>query len=66
MREEIYRNFRFTPSVTRKVLMWAVAVPVITYYIADSQDYKWDWAGKLKTDSLYRKPPVTASKENPL
>jgi len=57
MRENVYVHFKFTPSVTRKVLFWAAVVPVTAFYISANQDYKWDWAGKTKEESLYRKPP---------
>jgi len=59
MREDVFRHFRFTPSVTRNVLFWAGVVPVATWYLASNQDYKWDWAGKGKTDSLYKTAPPT-------
>jgi len=57
MREDVYKHFRFTPSVTRKVVLWAAIVPVTAWYIASQQDYKWDLAGKGKKESLLKHPP---------
>ncbi|KAG9013020.1 hypothetical protein FRB94_004413 [Tulasnella sp. JGI-2019a] len=66
MREDVYKHFKFTPSVTRKVILWAAIVPVTAWAIASQQDYKWDWAGKGKTESLYRTPrtPAPAGEES--
>ncbi|CAG8716750.1 13304_t:CDS:2, partial [Acaulospora colombiana] len=33
MREDIYKNFRFTPYAARRVLLWGVAVPAVTVYV---------------------------------
>ncbi|KAG8941774.1 hypothetical protein FRC04_004091 [Tulasnella sp. 424] len=61
MRENVYMHFKFTPSVTRKVLFWAGVVPVAAFYMAANQDYKWDWAGKTKNESLYRVPSPSST-----
>ncbi|KAG8988570.1 hypothetical protein FRB90_002681 [Tulasnella sp. 427] len=60
-RENVYMHFKFTPAVTRKILFWAGVVPLATYYMASNQDYKWDWAGKTKTESTYRVAPASST-----
>jgi len=61
MRENVYMHFRWTPSVARKVFFWAAVVPIGAYYFSANQDYKWDWAGKTKTESILRVAPATIS-----
>lgn len=36
-REDIYKGFRFTPYATRRVLVWGLAVPVLTLYLLNDQ-----------------------------
>ncbi|PVG02695.1 hypothetical protein CPB86DRAFT_772475 [Serendipita vermifera] len=56
MREDIYKNFRFTPYAARRVLLWGVAVPAVTVYVLYDHMFKWDFRGKKHGESLERKP----------
>ncbi|CCA71089.1 hypothetical protein PIIN_05024 [Serendipita indica DSM 11827] len=54
MREDIYKGFRFTPYATRRVLLWGVAVPALTFYIVYDNANKWSFKGKTHGESLRR------------
>ncbi|KIM21756.1 hypothetical protein M408DRAFT_332012 [Serendipita vermifera MAFF 305830] len=54
MREDIYKNFRFTPYATRRVLIWGLAVPALTLYLLHDQAFKWDLRGKKHGETLKR------------
>lgn len=64
----MYQHFKFTRTATRYVLTWGVAVPAVIAFCAwkfdvsgrlpsntDTQN-KFDWAGKLRGESLLRVP----------
>ena len=34
----MYQRFRLTPSKTRAVVLWGIAIPVLTYYAAQYTD----------------------------
>jgi len=64
MRENAYKHFRFTPRTTIQSLCGLVVVPGVVLYIASQTNLKWEWRGKLKTESLSRNPPAPAEEES--
>ncbi|KAH7103777.1 hypothetical protein BKA62DRAFT_694636 [Auriculariales sp. MPI-PUGE-AT-0066] len=59
MRENVYRNFKFTRPVTKRIFGLAILVPTVTYLVAVDQSYKWDLRSKRKDESLLRHAPAT-------
>ncbi|KAF8527052.1 hypothetical protein JB92DRAFT_3107844 [Gautieria morchelliformis] len=57
MRENMYKDFRFTRSATRTSLILMVVIPGMLGWYASRQDLKWNWVGKRKGESLLRQPP---------
>ncbi|PAV24393.1 transmembrane [Pyrrhoderma noxium] len=55
MREDVYKNFRWTKATTRTAVLSMIVIPALTVYIAANQDTKWSWAGKRKGESLATK-----------
>ncbi|KAL7004120.1 hypothetical protein EMMF5_006343 [Cystobasidiomycetes sp. EMM_F5] len=56
-RDNVYKTFKFTNKTTRLSVIWGLIVPVTAYYIIASQDQKWDFAGKGRSDSILKRPP---------
>jgi hypothetical protein len=56
MRENAYLNFRWTRRTMRTAFIGFVVAPVAVYYVASAFHLRWDWAGKLKGQSLAAKP----------
>ncbi|KDQ18119.1 hypothetical protein BOTBODRAFT_29445 [Botryobasidium botryosum FD-172 SS1] len=56
MRENVYQHFKLTPVVTRKVVAWGLAAPLLCGLLAWKADLRWDWAVKKKGESLLAKP----------
>lgn len=64
----MYQHFKFTRTATRYVLTWGIAVPALIAVCAWKFDVslspspqlmlqnKYDWAGKLRGQSLLREP----------
>ncbi|THH08531.1 hypothetical protein EW145_g2637 [Phellinidium pouzarii] len=52
MREDVYKNFRWTKSTTRIAFVGLVAIPGLVCYICWKQDAKYSWAGKRKGEPL--------------
>jgi hypothetical protein len=38
MHSTMYQRFRITPSKARNIVLWGLAVPVLTYYAAQYTD----------------------------
>ncbi|KAN0061859.1 hypothetical protein ACQY0O_005853 [Thecaphora frezii] len=64
MHATMYQRFRFTSAKTRAILLWGIAVPTLSYYLAEYSDARWDLRGKTREDSLLRKPPAAPVKES--
>ncbi|KAF8321823.1 hypothetical protein DL93DRAFT_2051601, partial [Clavulina sp. PMI_390] len=58
MRDSQYMHFKWTPLKTRQVVNLMIVVPALCGLLAYSTDLRWDWAGKLKGQSLLRNPPA--------
>lgn len=54
MRENVYRNFKFTPTVVKRAVTLGVVVPGLVYYVASGQNYTWNFRGTRKGESLLR------------
>jgi len=54
MREDMYKNFRFTRSATRTSVILMVVIPGMLGWFATRQDLKWNWVAKRKGESLLR------------
>ncbi|KAF8892695.1 hypothetical protein BD779DRAFT_1205329 [Infundibulicybe gibba] len=52
MREEAYKNFRWTRQTTRTALLGFIIVPGVIYYFSNQYHMKWDWVAKRKGESL--------------
>ncbi|GFZ42869.1 hypothetical protein JCM24511_00587 [Saitozyma sp. JCM 24511] len=63
MRENVYQNFKFTKRATRSVLLFTLVFPAVIAGIAIRYDNKYDWAGKLKGESLLRNAPAAKAEE---
>ncbi|PWN30442.1 hypothetical protein BDZ90DRAFT_229465 [Jaminaea rosea] len=60
MHNTMYERFRFTPTKVRAILLWGLAVPSLAYYLAIKTDNKWEFRGRLRGESILRKPPQDA------
>ncbi|SOV05735.1 uncharacterized protein UDID_06266 [Ustilago sp. UG-2017a] len=58
MHSTMYQRFRLTTSNARKVFLWGLTVPVLTYYAASYTDDRWELRGKTRQDSLLRNQPA--------
>ncbi|EJD53385.1 hypothetical protein AURDEDRAFT_157959 [Auricularia subglabra TFB-10046 SS5] len=54
MRENVYRNFKFTPTVVKRAVALGIVVPGLIYVVAVDQNYKWNLTGTRKGESLRR------------
>ncbi|KZT03404.1 uncharacterized protein LAESUDRAFT_659799, partial [Laetiporus sulphureus 93-53] len=61
MRTDVYKHFRFTPKTTIQSIVGMIVIPGALFYLAYDQD--WSWAGKLKSETLYRVPPPAPESE---
>ncbi|KAI0073404.1 hypothetical protein K474DRAFT_1710738 [Panus rudis PR-1116 ss-1] len=56
MREDVYKYFRWTPRTTITAVIGLGVVPGLIYYLASKEDYKWNWHGKRKGETLLASP----------
>ncbi|KIK31341.1 hypothetical protein PISMIDRAFT_670382 [Pisolithus microcarpus 441] len=54
MREDAYKHFRFTRRTSLITFTGCVLIPSVIYYVASETQYKFNWTGKRKGDSLVR------------
>ncbi|KAI5451081.1 hypothetical protein NCC49_001959 [Naganishia albida] len=52
MRENVYKNFRFTSTSSRQVLVFGAVVPALIGAACYFNDATMDWAGKKRGESL--------------
>ncbi|KAF8327043.1 hypothetical protein F5887DRAFT_899191, partial [Amanita rubescens] len=55
MREEAYKNFRWTKTTVRTAMLGFVVVPGIFYYLSSAGYHRWDWIARRKGESLIQK-----------
>ncbi|PFH47057.1 hypothetical protein AMATHDRAFT_7128 [Amanita thiersii Skay4041] len=52
MREEAYKNFRWTRGTVRTALLGFVLFPGTLYYLSRMNHTRWDWVARRKNESL--------------
>ncbi|KAJ6546428.1 hypothetical protein DFH09DRAFT_1171016 [Mycena vulgaris] len=56
MREEQYKHFRWTNRTVRSSMWGALILPVGLFLTIYATQYKWDWTGKRRDQSLAATP----------
>ncbi|WFD30658.1 hypothetical protein MSPP1_001679 [Malassezia sp. CBS 17886] len=54
----MYQRFRWTSKNTPLILLWGFAVPSLLFYGIANTDYRWNFLGKTRGESLLRVPPA--------
>ncbi|KAI0811191.1 hypothetical protein BC629DRAFT_1589925 [Irpex lacteus] len=52
MREDVYKNFRFTPKAAITSIVGMIVFPGLIYWTAASTDLKYKWTGRRKDENL--------------
>ncbi|KAF8724424.1 hypothetical protein AX14_008846 [Amanita brunnescens Koide BX004] len=52
MREEAYKNFRWTKTTVRTAVLGCVVAPAIIYYFSSAGYRRWDWIARPKGEPL--------------
>ncbi|KAH8917794.1 hypothetical protein BT69DRAFT_1345191 [Atractiella rhizophila] len=62
-RDNSYKTFRFTPRTTFHSVFWIVALPLFSLGLLKSTERRWDFAGKMRGESLRAIPKAEEVKD---
>ncbi|KAL4402312.1 mitochondrial protein [Malassezia pachydermatis] len=58
MHNTMYQRFRWTPKNAPSILFWGIGVPTLTFLAISNTNYRWEFGGKRKDESLLREAPA--------